>query len=117
MTKPLKTKTAPVPVAPGPTFEEGMIVGLLMARGSFTGDKHQPRLAILSNDLVMLQWIKSRIHGTVSGPYEQKGRAPHHMYQLSGQALQPVIELLSAWMPTGNQRTRYLAWLAKYWPK
>lgn len=104
----------PLATPTGPTFEEGLIVGLLMARGSFTGDKHMGRLAILSGDLEMLQWIKSRINGTISGPYSQKGRKPHYMYQLSGTALQPVIELLSAYMPTGNQRTRYLAWITKY---
>lgn len=98
----------------GPTFEEGLIVGLLMARGSFTGDKKCGRLSILSTDHEMLLWIKSRIKGSISGPYHQAGRSSHYMYQLSGPSLHPVIEILSTHMPTGNQRTRYLAWLAKY---
>lgn len=116
MTKPTKPKTPPVPVAPAPTFEEGLIVGLLMARGSFTGDRHHPRLSINIGDLETLQWIKSRIGGTIAGPYNQVGRRPHYAYQLSGSALAPIMELLGAYMPTGAQRTRYGAWIAKYWP-
>jgi hypothetical protein len=117
MTKPTKPKTPPVPVAPPPTFEEGLIVGLLMARGSFTGDRYMGRLSILGNDLEMLQWLRSRIGGTISGPFADRDRNPRHMYQLSGAALQPVIELLSAYMPTGLQRTKYLKWIERYWTK
>lgn len=117
MTKPTKPKTPPVPVAPTPTFEDGLIVGLLMGRGSFTGDRNQPRISILIvNDLEMLQWIKSRIGGTISGPHQDR-TMQRYMWQLSGAALQPVIELLSAYMPTGLQRTKYLAWIERYWTK
>ena len=114
MTKPTKPKTPPVPVAPLPTFEQGLIVGLLMARGSFTGDKHQPRIAIRGNDIDLLNWIKSRIGGTVAGPYNQPNRAPFFAYQISGAALMPVMELIAGWMPSGPQRKKYEAWIEKH---
>lgn len=93
-----------------------MIVGLLMARGSFTGDKHQPRISVRGTDVELLLWIKSRVGGTIAGPYHQTGRNPFWAYQLTGKALAPVMELIAAYMPTVPQRKKYLAWVARYWP-
>lgn len=85
-----------------------------MARGSFTGDKHQPRIAIRGNDIDLLNWIKSRIGGTIAGPYSQPNRAAFYHYQLSGAAMLPVIELIGTHMPATPQRVRFQAWIAKY---
>lgn len=114
MAKPTKPKTPPTPVVLNPPFESGIVVGILMARGSFTGDKHQPIIAIRGNDPDLLKWIRSRIGGTISGPYNTAGRAPFYHYQISGQPLLPVMELIAAHMPSTGQRKKYLDWVSKH---
>lgn len=114
MTKPTKPKTPPAPVTPPPTFNDGVIVGLLMARGSFTGDKHMPRIMLRGTDLELLEWLRQTIGGTISGPYEQAGRADFHQYQISGAPLAKVVNTLYAHMPQVPQRGRFLNWLMKH---
>ena len=63
----------------GPTeYERGVIVGLLLAAGSFGGDGKQPQITIRMHvrHESLLAWLAERVPGSrVYGPYHHGGRS------------------------------------------
>lgn len=58
-------------------FEHGVIVGLLIGEGSFSGDGKQPSCAISMHvrHEELLKWVRDRVPGShLYGPYSHDGR-------------------------------------------
>ena len=78
-------------------YERGVIVGLIIGEGSFTGDGRRPQLAIGMHvrHEHLLRWLVEKVPGSrLYGPYHHGGR-DFMRWMLRGRALRaflPTIE-------------------------
>jgi hypothetical protein len=90
-------------------------MGLIVAEGSFTGDRKQPSLEIRLHrrDLAPLERVQRMLGGRIFGPYSHGGR---HLYvfMLRGNELRAALPTLTTHLPPSWKRVQFEAWQTKY---
>jgi hypothetical protein len=86
-------------------FESGVLVGVLIGEGSFTGDRNRPAVSIKMSErhTPMLRWFEARVPGSrLTGPYhypdpKQPRRQPQVILRIAARGLResliPLLEL------------------------
>ena len=105
---------------PAPSFEPGVLLGILMGSGHFGGDGLQPQVTLKmhARHKPLLDWLLDRCPGgRLYGPYEYAGR---RFYQLMvrGAALRnrlvPLLDALPWAAIDPHSYGRYRAMKAQY---
>lgn len=96
-------------------YEQGLIAGLIMGSGSWTGDRQQGWLAIKARqeDPEPAATLHRLLGGHLYGPYHHGGRH-YYFWRLQGRDLMAALPLFDQLLPEGETRRRYLAWKEKY---
>jgi hypothetical protein len=98
-----------------PEFALGYAMGLIVAEGSFTGDRQQPSLEIRMHrrDLDPLENVQRLLGGRIFGPYAHGGRSLY-VYMLRGRELKDALPVIQEHLPRSWKRIQFDAWRAKY---
>lgn len=96
-------------------FGLGYAMGLVVAEGSFTGDRQQPSLEIRLHrrDIEPLEHVRRILGGRVFGPYVHGGRHLY-AYMLRGRELRDALPILQQYLPPGWKRAQFEVWRAKH---
>ena len=96
-------------------FGLGFAMGLIVAEGSFTGDRQQPSLEIRLHrrDLAPLERVQRLLGGRIFGPYAHGGRN-QYVYMLRGQDLRTALPTIEHRLPPSWKRVQFEAWQLKY---
>ena len=96
-------------------FDVGFAMGLIVAEGSFTGDRRQPSLEIKLHrrDIEPLEQLQRVMGGRIFGPYAHGGRNLY-AYMLRGRELKDAMPLLQRHLPPSWKRVQFEAWRTKY---
>lgn len=84
-------------------------IGIIVARGSFTGDTKTPALCVRSEDERLLHLLHEAFGGKVYGPY--KGV---YAWMLRGSDLQGALPIIREHMPECNKRDTLISWIKSY---
>lgn len=96
-------------------FALGYAMGLIVAEGSFTGDRQQPSLEVKMHrrDVEPLDLLQKTLGGRIFGPYAHGGRNLY-AYMLRGRELKQALPVIQAHLPPSWKRVQFEAWRAKY---
>jgi hypothetical protein len=96
-------------------FDLGYAMGLIVAEGSFTGDREQPSVELKSHrkDVEPLEHLQRVLGGRIFGPYAHGGRHLY-AYMLRGSALKNALPTFERHLPQSWKRAQFDAWRAKY---
>jgi hypothetical protein len=96
-------------------FERGYVAGLLVAEGSWTGDKTRGCLAVKmhAHDPEPIDALRRLLGGATYGPYEHDGRR-YPYWRLDGPDLVYHLPFFDDLLPPSHKREQYLAWKEKY---
>ncbi len=96
-------------------FEIGYIIGLIVAEGSFTGDKKQPSLQLRTQqtDPEPIRHVWRIIGGNLFGPYTHGDRT-YSFVILRGEDLKDSLGLFYNHMPECRKRRLFLEWWEKW---
>lgn len=96
-------------------FGLGYALGLVVAEGSFTGDRTQPSLEVKAHrrDLEPLEHLQRTFGGRIFGPYAHGGRNVY-AYMLRGADLRTALPAIQEHLPPSWKRTQLEAWRVKY---
>ena len=96
-------------------FAVGYAMGLIVAEGSFTGDRQQPSLEIKMHrrDIAPLEHLQRILGGRIFGPYAHGGRNLY-AYMLRGRELRHALPMIEAHLPLSWKRSQFESWRAKY---
>jgi hypothetical protein len=103
-------------------FDRGLLVGLLIADGSFGGDGKQPQVTLRMHvrHEAIFRWLVDRFPATrLYGPYHHGGRS-YYQWMARGTALVqeilPVLEQVRVEQLDGHAGERLRAMLERYAP-
>ncbi len=101
--------------SPVDTFALGYTMGLIVAAGSFTGDRQQPSLEIRMHrrDVDPLESVQRLLGGRIFGPYVHGGRNLY-VYMLRGRQLKEALPVIQQHLPSSWKRLQFDAWRSKY---
>jgi hypothetical protein len=96
-------------------FDLGYAMGLIVAEGSFTGDRQQPSLEVKLHrrDMEPLEHLQRMLGGRIFGPYARGGRNLY-AYMLRGRELREAVPILTQHLPQSWKRIQFEEWRAKY---
>jgi hypothetical protein len=96
-------------------FEIGYIIGLIVAEGSFTGDKKQPSLQLRTQhtDPEPIRHVWQILGGNLFGPYTH-GNRTYSFVILRGDDLKDSLELFYNHMPECRKRRLFIEWWEKW---
>jgi hypothetical protein len=96
-------------------FALGYAMGLIVAAGSFTGDRQQPSLEIRMHrrDTEPLENVQQLLGGKIFGPYSHGGRHLY-VYMLRGRELRDALPTIQEHLPNSWKRVQFDAWRSKY---
>ena len=96
-------------------FALGYAMGIIVAEGSFTGDRSQPSLEVKLHprDIEPLEHLKRTLGGRIFGPYAHGGRNVY-AYMLRGQDLRSSLSLIDEHLPASWKRAQLESWRLKY---
>ena len=86
-----------------------LAIGIIVARGSFTGDTKTPTLCVRSEDQRLLQVLLEVFDGKIYGPYKDV-----YAWMLRGSDLQLALPPLLEHMPECNKRDTLINWIKSY---
>jgi hypothetical protein len=103
-----------------PPFEDGVLVGMLIAQGHFGGDRLQPQVTfrLHARHRPLLEWLVDRCPGArLYGPYGHDGRN-YYQFMVRGNALRyrlvPLLDRLPWSQIDPHTFARYRAMKARY---
>ena len=103
-----------------PSFETGVLLGVLIAHGHFGGDRLQPQLTLRLHvrHLPLLEWLLDYCPGgRLYGPYAHGGRR-YYQFMVRGNALRfrliPLLDRLPWASIDPHTFSRYQAMKARY---
>jgi hypothetical protein len=98
-----------------PTHEIAYCMGLIVGEGCFSGDRHQPSLAVAlhASDPQPLIDLQSVFGGRLYGPYHY-GIRHRREWILRGWQLHEALPYFDKWLPPSRKRDQYDAWRVKW---
>ena len=103
-----------------PAFDAGVLLGLLIAEGSFGGDGRQPHVILRKHTRhePLFRWLKARFpHARLYGPYHHSGRSYYQFVWRGAQlryGLMPLLEAFSWSALDPHAYARYAAMKERY---
>ena len=99
-------------------FDLGLLMGLVIGEGSFTGDKAQPafQLKFKDDNPEPIRRVHRLVGGALYGPYNHSDRS-YYLLLVRGPALWNLSKLFLEHLPNCKKRNQMLEWWQKYQDK
>lgn len=95
-------------------YERGIIAGVLITAGTFSGDKTRGVLSMRTADRARAELMQKLMGGTVNGPYAASGHSSQvYTWLLGGPSLVQWTPFFEQHL-IGDQLNKYTQWRAKY---
>lgn len=94
-------------------FQRGLLTGILITSGTFSGDNLRGLLAMRTTDRARAELLKDFIGGTINGPYKAGQGSEVYTWQIGGPNLVQWTNFFAANL-IGEQLAKYTEWRTKY---
>jgi hypothetical protein len=89
-------------------------MGLIVAQGSFTGDKTKAAFEMKDTERWVLESVQWVVGGQIYGPHHYYRDTPRWRLIVRRRELPKLMAVVDRYLPAGRRREKFEAWKAKY---